>query len=115
MKVITKFKLPKWLIFILPLGEEEGILKAFIIPVILFLILGIWVSVCELCKPSDSLNLWIALFFLSLFIVSVWWLFLQADILHALRLRLKFHYQITKDKEEKLKIKKRLSDLCIKV
>jgi len=115
MKVITKSKLPKWLIFILPLGEEESILKAFVIPLVLFLVLGGWVSVYELCRPSDSLNLWIALFFFILFIVSVWWLFLQADILHALRLRLKFHYQITKDKEERLKIKRRLSDLCIKV
>ena len=115
MKIITKSKLPKWMIFILPFGEEESMLKEIIIPIVLFLVIGIWISVYELCNPSDTLDLWMTLFFVGLFITSIWWLFLQADILHFLRQRLKLHYQVTKDEEEKGKTKKRLSDLCIKV
>ena len=43
----------------------------------------------------------------------MWWLLIQVDILHALRLRLKSHYQVTKDEDEKIRTQKRLSDLCI--
>ena len=115
MKIITKSKLPKWMIFILPFGEEESMLKEVLFPIVLFLVVVIWISVYELCNPSDTLNLWMALFFLGLFITSIWWLSLQADILHFLRLRLKLHYQVAKDEEEKVKTKKLLSDLCVKV
>jgi len=115
MKVITKPKLPKWLIFILPFNEEEYILKAIIIPLILFLFLWIGTVSSEFLNDLFHISgIFATIIFLSLTFASIWWLLLQIDVLHALRLRFKLHYEVTKDEEEKLKTKKRLSDLCVR-
>ena len=116
MKVITKSKLPKWLIFILPFNEEEYVLKGIVIPLILFAVLAAWISLYEYWEPSlDLIKFLMAVFFLGLLVVCVWWLISQVDILHLLRERLKLHYHLTKDEEERIMTKKRLRSLCMKV
>lgn len=116
MKIITKSKLPRWATFIFPFKEEEYVLRSAIIPFLFILLVGIWIFVYELFRPSlDLVKILISLSFLGVFVAIVWWLLVQTDILYALRERLKLHYQITKDEEERLRTKKRLKSLFMKV
>ena len=116
MKIITKSKMPKWLTFILPFDAEEYVLKSVIVPFMLIVMVGVWIFLYDLCGSSlDLLRTVMTLSFVGLFFFSVWWLLLHADILHALRSRLKIHYQVTEDEEDKLITQKRLRGLHMKV
>ena len=116
MKIIAKSKMPKWLIFILPFDAEDYVLKSVIVPFMLIIMVGMWVFLYDLCGSSlDLLRTVMTLSLVGLFFFNVWWLLLHADILYALRSRLKIHYQVTKDEEDKLMTLKRLRDLHMKV
>ena len=112
MRIITKSKLPKLLIFILPFREEEYILKRIIVPVVLFFFTWIGTLLYELYE-SPFLGFVITVSIIGVIIATMRWLIVQVDVLHALRLRLKSHYQNTKDEDEKIRTQKRLSDLCV--
>jgi hypothetical protein len=112
MRIITKSKLPKWLIFILPFREEEYILKGIIVPIVMFFFIWTGTLLYELYE-SPFFGFVITISIIGVIIATMWWLLLQVDILHALRLRLKSHYQNTKDEDEKIRTQKRLSDLCV--
>ena len=116
MRLITKPKLPKWLISTLPFREEEEMLSGLIVPFILFSLMGVgtmWYEFYESLLPFLGVVITILIFVLSFTIM--WWLVVQIDVLRILRLRLVTHYKLIEDEEERLKIKERLSDLCVKV
>ncbi len=116
MKLITKPKLPRWIIRSLPFGEEEDVLSGFIVPFVLFSLMGvgtIWYQFHEALFPIPGIVITASIFIIVAAIV--WWLTVQIDVLHILRERLMFRYKNTEDDEEKLKIKNRLSDLCVRV
>ena len=115
MKLITRSKLPRWVISSFPFKEEEETLSGFIVPFVLFSFMGIGIMWHEVEFSSAFLGTIITILIFVSIIAIIWWLMIQIDILRVLRNRLNQHYKITKDEEEKLKVKERLSDLCVKV
>ena len=116
MKLVTKPKLPKWLMSSFPFKEEEETLSGLIVPFVLFSFMGLgvmWHELYESLIPFLGVVITISIFVLLFFIL--WWVIVQIDVLRVLRLRLDQHYKITKDEDDKLKTKKRLLDLCVKV
>jgi hypothetical protein len=115
MKLVTKPKLPKWLMSSFPFKEEEETLSGLIVPFVLFSFMGLGVMWHEVEFSSAFLGTIITILIFVSIIAIIWWLMIQIDVLRVLRLRLNQHYKITEDEDDRLKTKKRLLDLCVKV
>jgi len=116
MKLITKSTLPKWIISTLPSGDEEQTFEEIFAPLVIFPLIGIGIMCYSMCKSMFPFSGTIITIIISVIIIYIIkWMIIQTDIVHILRKRLEIHYKNTEDEKEKLKTKKRLSDLCIKV
>ena len=108
--------MPKWVMSSFPFKEEEEALSGFIVPLVIFSFMGIGVMWYELFSSfSAILGIIISILIIILVFVIILWLIKQVDILRILRQRLELHYKNSKNEEEKLKTKERLSHLCVKV
>ena len=120
MKIITKSKLPKWIIASIPFREEEETLSGFIVPFVIFSVMGMGVAWYEFYeKITPFLGILMLIFMQQVFVIEIKdimrWMIAQFDILRILRLRLEQHYKTTENEKEKLETKERLSYLCVKV
>ena len=116
MKIIKKSRLPKWIIAKIPYGEEDQTISAIIVPVVLFSLMGIGVLWHELDNSLwIMIKIMVTLILIGIIVAVVWWIMVQIDVLRILRNRAKLHYQFANDDNEKLKIKKELSDLYMNV
>jgi len=114
MRIIKKSRLPRWVIAKIPYGGEEQTISSFIVPFVLFSLMGIgmlWHQIDEVLW----IKIVVAVILICIILVIVWRLLVHVDILRMLRNRIKIHYQLTEDKNEKLELEKRLSDLCVKL
>ena len=116
MKLISKPRLPKWLIALLPFKEEDSVLSEFMVPLILFSVIGLGIIWYDLCYEFiPYLGVIVTVLIIVLVAIILWWLTVHIDVLRILRERLVFHYRITDNEDEKFKTKERLKDLCMKV
>jgi len=116
MKLITKARLPRWVMKSFPFKEEDETLSGFIVPFVLFSLMGIGVLWYNLGDSLPALlKSLLALSIISLVAVIVWWLVVQIEVLSVLRKRLITHYKNTKDDGEKLRTRERLLDLYVNV
>ena len=116
MKIITKSKLPKWAIASIPFREEEKTLSGFIVPFVIFSVMGMGVAWYEFYEKITPFLGILMLIFISVLVIAIMrWMITQFDILRILRLRLEQHYKTTENEKEKLETKERLSYLCVKV
>ena len=114
MKIITKTKLPKWLMSKLPLGEEEEEMSSMIVPMILFPLIAIGILWYKFHNPLwAAIEITASIAIMAFVFVVAWWIIVQVDVLVALRKRYSMLYVNIQDPEEKLKIKDKLAELCV--
>ena len=116
MKKIKNLRLPKWAIYKLPFNEEDDAFGAFIVPFVLFPLVGTGFAWLEFHAQGRILTEIIIVAVWVTFILEIaWWLFLQVELLKERRRDLMFDYKLAKEYEEKEKIKLKLESLLSKV
>ncbi len=116
MRRIRKSRLLKWLISKLPYGNEDEIISAIIVPGMLFSFMAIGFMWYEFHDSRWILVevLLFVLFVLCIFAIA-WWTLAQVELLKVSRQELMLCYKLTKNSEEREKIKRKLADLCVSV
>ena len=116
MRRIRKSRLPKWLISKLPYGNEDEIISAIIVPGMLFSLMAIGFMWYEF-HDSRWILVEVLLFVLSVLCIFAiaWWTLAQVELLKVSRQELMLCYKLTKNSEEREKIKRKLADLCVSV
>ena len=116
MRETKKSRLPKWIISKLPFKDEDDTFSAFIVPFILFPIIGLSFVWKEFHTPGRILiEILIMVILIAIILITAWWLFGEVGLLKEIRIDLTLDYKLAEDSGEKEKIrgelKKLLSDI----
>ena len=109
MRRIEKTKLPKWIVSKLPYKGEDEVISSILVPFVLFSFMGIGLAWHELYNPEWLfIEVLITTVLVGAVLASAWWVLAQVDLLIRCRRELMLCYKLTKNSEEKEKIKKKL-------
>ena len=112
MRETKKLRLPKWAISKLPFKEEDDAFGAFVVPFVLFPIMGISFVWNKFHTPGWTLlEILIIVILIAIILTIAWWLFAEVESLKEIRTDLMLEYKLAKDGKEKEEIKEELKKI----